>query len=227
ASLNDRFSHYLSPSEFQSFNRPPSFAGIGVAVGPSRRGLAISRVFDSSPAQRAKLRAGDVIVAVNGRSLSGISALAATALIKGPPGTDVVLGVVSPGQGPRTARTVRLTRATIAEPVVESAMRSVKGVKLTVVALGTFSPGAHGEVRNAVEHLLHSGARGIVLDLRANGGGLVEEARLVASILIPRGTIVTTRGRTQPRQTLTAAGDAISSSIPVVVLVDGNTASAA
>jgi len=226
ASLNDRFSHYLTPSEYRSFNRPPSFAGIGVAVGPSRRGLAIARVFDSSPASRAKLRAGDIIVAVNGRSLAGISELAATDLIKGPPGTDVVLGVVSRGHGPRTARTVRLTRATISAPVVESATRSVNGVKLGVVALGTFSPGAHGEVRDAVEHLLRSGARGLVLDLRGNGGGLVEEARLVASTFIPSGTIVTTRGRTQPRQTLTAAGDAISSSIPMVVLVDGNTASA-
>ncbi|TML00006.1 MAG: PDZ domain-containing protein [Actinobacteria bacterium] len=226
ASLNDRFSHYLTPSEFQTFNRPPSFAGIGVAVGPSRRGLAIARVFDSSPAARARLRAGDVIVTVNGRSLAGISENAATALIKGPPGTDVVLGIVSPGHGQRAARSVRLTRATISEPVVASVMRSVRGVKLGVVGLGTFSPGAHGEVRKSVEHLLHSGARGIVLDLRANGGGLVEEARLVASIFIPRGTIVTTRGRAQPRQTLTAAGDAISTSIPVVVLVDANTASA-
>jgi len=226
ASLNDRFSHYLTPSEFRSFNRPPSFAGIGVAVGPSRRGLAIARVFDSSPAARAKLRAGDVIITVNGRSLAGISEEAATALIKGPPGTDVVLGVVAAGHGSRAARTVRLTRATISAPVVESVMRSVKGVKLGVAALETFSPGAHGEVRSAVEQLLRSGARGLVLDLRANGGGLVEEARLVASIFIPRGTIVTTRGRTQPRQRLTAAGDAISTSIPVVVLVDANTASA-
>ena len=56
-----------------------------------------------------------------------------------------------------------------------------------MVALATFSPGAHGEVREAVEHELHTGARGIVLDLRANGGGLVEEAQLIASIFIPKG----------------------------------------
>jgi carboxyl-terminal processing protease len=82
-------------------------------------------------------------------------------------------------------------------------------------------------VSEAVHSLLRAGARGIVLDLRANGGGLVEEARLTASLFIPKGTIVVTRGRTQPTQTLTAAGGAVSSSIPVVVLVDGNTASAA
>ena len=66
-----------------------------------------------------------------------------------------------------------------------------------------------------------------MLDLRGNGGGLVEEAQLIASIFIPSGTIVSTRGRTQPTQTLLALGGAIPSSIPVVVLVDSNTASSA
>ena len=71
------------------------------------------------------------------------------------------------------------------------------------------------------------GAQGIVFDLRDNGGGLVDEAQLIASIFVPGGTIVTTRGRTQPTYTLKAIGDAISPSVPVVVLVDANTASAA
>jgi carboxyl-terminal processing protease len=121
---------------------------------------------------------------------------------------------------------VTITRATINEPVVASSIHTVHGVKLGYVELATFSPGAHAEVREAVEHELHEGAQGIVLDLRDNGGGLVEEAQLIASIFIPKGTIVTTRGRTVPTETLTATGDAISTSIPVVVLVDANTASA-
>src|SRR5271165_5161219 len=226
ASLDDRFSHYLSPSEFRDFNSPPHFTGIGVAVGPERRGLLIARVFDSSPAARAGLKVGDVIVAVNGRKLAVLSADAATTLIKGLPGTDVQLGVARRQAGRMVTRTVSITRATISEPVVASTVRTVHGVKLGVVALATFSPGAHAEVREAVERVLRKGARGIVLDLRANGGGLVEEARLIASIFIDRGTIVTTRGRTQPTQTLSAVGDAISPSIPTVVLVDESTASA-
>jgi carboxyl-terminal processing protease len=223
----------LSPREFREFNQPPSFTGIGVQVNSDssgsvhlRRGLLIARVFDSSPAARASLQVGDVIVTVNGHRLAGLSADAAAALIKGPPGTDVELGV-SRHQGSHTVtRAVKITRATISEPVVTSVTRVVRGHKLGVVALATFSPGAHGEVREAVERELREGARGIVLDLRANGGGLVEEARLIASIFIPKGTIVTTRGRAQPNETLSAAGDAISTSIPLVVLVDGNTASA-
>jgi carboxyl-terminal processing protease len=226
ASLDDRFSHYLTPKEYREFNQPPSFTGIGVAVDPSRGGLLIARVFDSSPAARAMLKTGDLIVTVNGRSLSGLSADAAAALIKGPPGTDVELRVRERRAGHTIAHTVKITRATISEPVVASATRTIHGAKLGVVALATFSPGAHGEAREAVEDELHRGARGIVLDLRANGGGLVEEARLIASIFIAKGTIVSTRGRAQPSEVLTAAGRAIPNSIPVVVLVDGNTASA-
>jgi carboxyl-terminal processing protease len=226
ASLDDRFSHYLTPKEYREFNQPPSFTGIGVAVDPSRGGLLIARVFDSSPAARAMLKTGEEIVAVNGRTLAGLSADAAAALIKGPPGTTVELRVRERRTGHTLAHTVKITRATISEPVVASATRTVLGAKLGVVALATFSPGSHGEAREAVEHQLHGGARGIVFDLRANGGGLVEEARLVASIFIAKGTIVSTRGRAQPSEVLTAAGRAIPGSIPLVVLVDGNTASA-
>jgi len=225
ASLGDRFSHYLTPKEFHAFDSPPSFTGIGVEVQPEKRGLLIARVFDSSPASGAGLAAGESIVAVNGRSIAHVSADASRAMIVGPPGTDVTLSVEKHA-GHGDARTVRLTRATISEPVVASATKTVHGIKLGVVALATFSPGAHGEVREAVEHVLHEGARGIVFDLRDNGGGLVEEAQLIASIFIRHGTIVTTRGRTQPTQTLSAVGDVISQSIPVVVLVDANTASA-
>ena len=232
ASLGDRFSHYLTPSEFREFDAPPHFTGIGVAVATQitvNRGLLIQRVFNSSPAARAGLKSGDVIVAVDGHKLEHLTAEAATGLIKGSPGTDVHLGIEPPPAGrSRHApiRSVKITRAIVSEPVVESATRTVHGVKLGVVALASFSPGSHVEVREAVEHELHIGARGLVFDLRDNGGGLVEEAQLIASVFIPKGqTIVTTRGRSVPTQVLRATGDAIPASIPMVVLVDADTAS--
>jgi carboxyl-terminal processing protease len=225
SSLHDPYSTYLTPKEFKSFDQPASFAGIGVEINSksAHGGLEIVRVFDSSPAQRAGLRMGDMIVAVNGRSLRGVPVGTSTALIKGPPGTGVRLTIVRRGSA---RRTVTVTRATISEPVVASAMRTVGGVKLGWAYLATFSEGSHGELYDAVQSLLKAGARGLVLDLRSNGGGLVTEARLVASIFVPSGTIVTTRGRTQPTIVLTAAGGAIPARIPVVVLVDHNTASA-
>jgi carboxyl-terminal processing protease len=227
SSLGDRFSHYLSPREYREFNQPPSFTGIGVSVATAHRGLRVARVFDGSPAARAGLREGDVIVEVNARKLAGVSADKAIALIKGRPGTEVELGVEQQRKGRTAVSSLRLTRATISQPVVASATRKLRGKQLGIVELATFTPGAHGEVREGVERELREHARGIVLDLRSNGGGLVEEARLIASIFIDKGTIVSTRGRTQPSETLTATGGAISSSLPIVVLVDSNTASAA
>jgi carboxyl-terminal processing protease len=227
-SLSDRFSHYLTPKEFREFDRPGSFTGIGVSVDvdPVRLGLLVVQVFDSSPASRAGIKTGDVILAVNGRKLRGLSSQQATGLIKGAPNTEVQLQIQSRGARANVTHTVKVTRTTISAPVVASQGRVVKGVKLGVVALSMFSQGSHGDVHDAVMHELHGGARGILLDLRSNGGGLVDEAQLIASIFIPSGTIVSTRGRTQPPQTLKATGGAISSNIPMVVLVDHNTASA-
>lgn len=227
ASLDDRFSHYLTRAQYEEFDAPPHFAGIGVSVDTQRRGLLIARVFNSSPAERAGLKVGELIVGVGSRKLEGLSPDASTALIKGPPGTDVTLQVESAGKGRHTTRSVQITRATVSEPVVASETRSVHGVELGVVALAEFSPGAHGEVAEAVEDELRKHVKGLLFDLRGNGGGLVAEAQLIASLFIKHGTIVSMRGRALPPQTLQALGDAIAPSTPMVVLVDSNTASAA
>ena len=223
ASLNDRFSHYLTPKEYSSFDTGQEFSGIGVEVLPQHAGLLIARVFDASPAKRSGLKVGDLIVAVDGRTLAGVSAAKATGLITGPPGTDVTLTLRNHG----VQRTVTVTREVVTSPVVASSLVTYHGIKLGVVELSTFAVlGAHGQVRLAIDTLLSQGARGIVLDLRQNGGGLVEEAQLTASIFIPSGVIVSTRGRTQQPSTLYAVGGAISPKVPVVVLVDRGTASA-
>jgi carboxyl-terminal processing protease len=223
ASLHDRFSNYLTPQQYDQFETAQQFSGVGTDVVRTTRGLHIVAVFPNSPAARGGLVAGDTITAVDGHSLAGRSETTATGLIKGPVGTKVTLRILHQAR----SRVVVLTRAEVSLPVVESTLRTVAGKKVAVVALHAFSSGAHGDTRLAVEKLLGRGARAVVLDLRGNGGGLVDEARLVASIFLADGPIVTTRGRTQPTITLTATGDAIASSIPVAVLVDGNTASAA
>ncbi len=225
ASLHDRFSNYLTPRQFHDFltSAAQQFSGVGTNVVGSKKGLLVVEVFDNSPAARAGIVAGDTITAADGLSLAGRTEAAGTALVKGRVGTAVQLQVLHHGR----PRDVRVTRAEVSVPVVASRLRTVGGKKVADVALATFSSGAHGEVRVAVDKLLAKGARAVILDLRHNGGGLVEEARLVASIFLADGPIVTTRGRTQPTITLTAAGDAIARSIPVAVLVDRQTASAA
>jgi carboxyl-terminal processing protease len=188
-----------------------------------KRGLQVVSVFDGSPAKRAGIHQGAVVTAVNGHSIAGESAESATARIKGPPGTAVSLTLIESG-GKR--RTVTLKRARIEVPTVETKLKTVDGKKLGVVELVTFSSGAHGELRSAIKRLQAQGARGIVLDLRGNGGGLLREAVLVASAFIEDGPIVSTDGRSQPRRTFEAEGEALKPPLPVVVLVDGGTASA-
>jgi carboxyl-terminal processing protease len=94
------------------------------------------------------------------------------------------------------------------------------------VSLTTFSEGAHGQLRSEIEPLLKRGAKGIVLDLRGNGGGLLQESVLVSSLFLEDGVVVSTRGRSRPEKVYRAQGGAIDPKVPMVVLVDEGSASA-
>ncbi len=225
---DDRFSHYFDAEELASFNEAieGSFSGVGMTVGQSdESGIRIGSVFNRSPADRAGLRAGDVIVEVDGESILGQNTDLAVAMIKGPEGTEVTLGVRVQGRG--ESRSFRLTREEISVPVTSSRVRKVGGLKLGYVRLTTFSEGASVALGRAVKRVRDKGAVGIVLDLRANGGGLLPEAVLTSSLFIPEGdTVVETRSRTQGNQVYKAVGGDLDPP-PMVVLVNRDTASAA
>src|SRR5262249_44091913 len=156
----------------------------------------------------------DVIIAVGGTSLATRPATFGSGLIKGRAGTHVTLTVLRGGE----TRKVTLVRADLEVPVASGTIVNYHGVKLGSVALFSFTDGSGAELRAQVEHVLHEGARGLILDLRDNPGGLLNEAVNVASIFIPDGTIVSTDGRAQPRQVYVAKGGAIPTTIPMVVL---------
>jgi carboxyl-terminal processing protease len=223
--LHDRFSHYFTPKETKLFRESVNgeFSGVGMSVREHKRGLLVVGVFKRTPAQQAGIRAGDVITGVNGDSIAGEATDLATAKIKGKPGTAVSLSILTPTH---KRRTVRVQRARIEIPVADGKLVSRAGAKLGVVRLTSFTTGAHGAVREHVDRLLDKGARGIVLDLRGNGGGLLQEAVLVASVFIEDGPIVSTKGRTKPTRRFEAEGSAISKRVPIVVLVDRGSASA-
>jgi carboxyl-terminal processing protease len=223
ASLDDPYSHYLDPTDYNAFQNQsnPHVAGVGIDVMAGARGLRVIDVFPGTPAARAGLRPGDLIVGVGGTSLVGRSATAATGLITGQQGTQVRLTVVRANH----RQVLTLRRANVL--VTSGGIVQYHGTKIGDVRLTSFTDGSGPAVRAQVENVLHHGAKAIILDLRDNGGGLLDEAVNVASIFIPDGTIVTTKGRSQPAVTYTAKGGAISTSIPLVVLVDSGTASAA
>ena len=99
SALGDQYSHYLTPDEAKQFQESVSgeFEGVGMNVEEARRGLKVIRVFDGSPARRAGIGEGDLVIAVNGRSIAGVNSEVATGRIKGPSGTSVKLEVFTPG----------------------------------------------------------------------------------------------------------------------------------
>jgi carboxyl-terminal processing protease len=196
---------------------------VGIDVETESRGLLVVDVFPGSPAAKSGLGRGDLITRVGSTSLANRSAAFSASLIKGRAGTRVTLTVMSA----KHKRIVTLVRADITIPVASGQILNYHGTKIGAVDLTSFTLGSGSEVRAQVEKVLHQGAKALILDLRENGGGLIEEAVNVASIFIPDGTIVTTRGRSQPTQVYLAHGDAIAPKIPLVVLVDRGTASAA
>ena len=223
--LNDRFSAYLPPKDYGRFrlSLDNEFSGVGTAVRGVKSGLRVVTVYPESPAEKAGIRVGDIVTKSNGHKLAGLTEEAATALIKGPEKTVVRLTV---RRGKRTFER-RMTRARIRVPVVRSRIANAGGTRVGYVALSTFGPrDANKQVSAAIRRAKSRGAKGIVLDLRGNGGGLVKQAQLIASMFIAGGPIVTTRGRAVPTQTLKAVGQPIAGKLPTVVLVDAGTASA-
>jgi len=225
--FDDKFSHYFTPDQYADFLSATSgrFSGVGLTVSEVPKGLRVASVLPDTPAEKAGLESGDLIVSVDGKSIAGLSSDVSTARIKGDPGTTVTLGIKSGGDGP--AKEVELERADVRVPAVKGTMRrDPEGDKIAYVRFATFSEGAHAELRDEVERLYRDGAQGLVLDLRDNGGGLLNEAVLSTSIFLDHGTVVSTESRTQGDQSYPATGDAIEPR-PTVVLTNRNTASAA
>ena len=223
----DRFSEYFSPEALAAFNEQIEgrFSGIGLTVVEVKEGLRVASVFPRSPAAEAGIAPGDTIVSAEGESLAGVSSTEATKKIKGPEGTEVTIGVRDGESG--RLRKLTLTRAEVTLPNVSHKVETVGGHKLGYVRLLSFSEGAHAQLANAVRMVQGEGAEGIVVDLRHNPGGLLQEAVLSASLFLPKGEeVVSTRSRSQGESTYETSGER-RSKLPLVVLIDGGTASAA
>ena len=222
----DRFSAYITPAQVAEFEQSLEgrFEGVGLSVDEDPRGLRVTEIFDGSPAARAGIEPGEFVTAVNGRPLAGVSSEVATSRIKGKAGTRVRLELIDPEDG--EARTLRLERAEVQVPIVEGRTVERDGRRLGVVELRTFSEGASDQLRRRIDKQLEGGVDGIVLDLRGNGGGRVDEAVFVSSIFIEDGLVTYLQGRSRPKREFEATGDAIDADVPVVVLVDRFSASA-
>jgi carboxyl-terminal processing protease len=224
--LNDPYTEYLSPDETRLFteNTKGTYSGVGAVLQKKDGRLEVTSVIQGSPAAEAKIRPGDVIVSVDGKPTADEAIDVSISRIKGKPGTTVHLTIRRKGVAGLIQLT--LTRREIAFPLTRSRLIDDHGIKVGYVQLYEFSSGAADKVRQAVDSLTQQGATWFILDLRYNGGGLLEEGVGVASdFLSGDRVVVTTSGLHSPKEVFRATGNPATTR-PMVVLVNHWTASA-
>ncbi len=238
--LGDPFSGYMSPKDLQNARESLNgqFEGIGAEVsarstsgggscsplGPTCQ-MAVNRPIPGSPAEKAGLQAGDVITAINGATVDGLTLDVAIAKVRGPKGTSVTLTLLRGGAGAGAPVDLAIVRDTISQPQVST--RELPG-GAAYIKLSAFSDPAAVDFSAAVKAAVARGARSIVVDLRDNGGGYITAARAIASQFLASGPIFYEVGANGDRMPTDAApgGAATASSIHLAVLVNGGTASA-
>lgn len=228
-SLNDPYSHYLDKKHFQMVEEETrgSYSGIGIYLGMKDRHPVVQSVIDGTPAFRAGLKSGDVIVEVDGKKTAGKSIDEVASMIRGEEGTTVTLTLARTGR--EGTFKVSIKRANIKIPNVESKLIENN---IGYVKIRGFNQNTLTDTQNALSMLKEKGAKGFIIDLRGNPGGLLEQAVELASLFIEKGKIVSIRYRDKQEeiynaQRLTFDGQRINTfKEPLVVLVDGGSASA-
>ncbi|SFU91137.1 S41 family peptidase [Alicyclobacillus macrosporangiidus] len=220
----DPFTAYFPPADAKSFQNmlQGAYVGIGASVEKSGKDTVIVSVQHGSPAEQGGLRAHDVIVKVNGQDVTGWALDKVSQAILGPEGTQVTLTLRRPSENNRTWD-VKLTRRKVSQQTVFTQMMADNVGYLGVVVV---SEHTSTEVAQALADLRKQGARSIIVDLRGNPGGYLDQAVDIASDFIAKGKVVVkTEDRQGHQQVLTSKGPGLD--LPVVVLMDQNTASAA
>jgi carboxyl-terminal processing protease len=223
-SVRDPYTVYLSPREIQGLNESLSggnFGGIGVYIYQLKDGRIVVQPIETMPAARAGVKPGEVVDTVDGKPVRGLSIDRVEELIRGESGTIVRLRA-HPYNAPSQERSYAIVREIIHVPTVRAKMED----GLDYVRLSDFGTTSSDEVRKALLDGRDRGAHGYILDLRDNGGGLLDAAVEISSLFVPQGTIVSTIRRDGQRTSEEALGDAIGGLHPVVVLVNKYTASA-
>ena len=182
-SLDDPYSHYYDPANYHTFTdtetNPTDTGGIGVVVdGSTKTGLVIGEVYAKTPAAEAGVEAGDVITHADGHSFAGLKETQMTSYVRGQAGTFVTVTVQRQVRGKpagtTTTKQFRIERKNISVPVTSSKLLNYHGTKVGYVDLTMFSEDAGDEVRAQVDKMRAAGAQALILDLRDNGGGLVD-----------------------------------------------------
>ncbi|MDQ0197683.1 carboxyl-terminal processing protease [Neobacillus ginsengisoli] len=222
-SLDDPYSVYMSNAEAKSFNSSisSSFEGIGAEIQEKDGHIVIVSPIKGSPAEKAGLKPNDIIVAVNGKNLQGMDSTQAVTLIRGKKGTTVDLTIQRPG----TAAPVNMPIIRDEIPI-ETVYGEMVGDGIAKVQITSFSTNTSKELVKTLNDLQKQGMKGLVLDLRQNPGGLLDQAVTISSMFVPKGKVIVKEEDRNGKITEIPSENKGNPSLPLVVLIDKGSASA-
>lgn len=225
SSLDDPYTEFFNPEEAKQFieDSQGSFEGVGMEIGIQRGEITVISPIDGSPAKKAGIRAGDIIVKIDGRTTANMKLDEAVKLIRGKRGTTVVVSIYRDEW--QETRDIQLVRDVIELP---SLKWSLKDNNIAYIQLYQFSEKAGDDFENAAFQILNSSAKSIVLDLRGNPGGYLHIAQDIAGWLIDKGQLITIEdeGADKPKIEYRSEGPSLLAQYPIVVLIDKGSASA-
>ena len=202
------------------------YAGIGsiIRFHTDKNTTVLSEPYEGMPAQKAGLRAGDILISIDGKPVKGMSTDSVSDMLRGEPGTKLTIEYERPGK--KGTSKVKIERESIALPAIP--YYGLQENNTGFIQLSSFTEGCAKEMRRAIIDLKKQGATAFIIDLRGNGGGLLNEAVDIVNLFVPKGqVIVTTKGKTkQANEIYKTTNEPVDLSTPVAILVDGETASA-
>ena len=220
----DEYSAFLTTGQLDDLYAQieGNFVGLGVELKTASDGLLVVHVIPGSPAARAGIRAEDHLIGVGGRSIGGLSVDEAAHLLQGPEGSLVTLAVA---RGPGAARAITVRREHVEVPSIEEAGIIDGATGVARVKITSFQKTTAADLEATLRRLDAAGMRALVIDLRGNPGGLLSAAVDVADLFLDRGLVVATRGRSPEEDFNYSAGQPGTWRTPLVVLIDGDSAS--
>ncbi|MBD2201429.1 S41 family peptidase [Calothrix sp. FACHB-1219] len=224
--LGDPYTRFMDPKQYEALTSQTSgeVSGIGIRMelNEKTKRLTVVEAIENSPALRAGIKAGDEILAINGKSTQEMKVDDASKLIRGKAGTMLTLRLGRSGQ---SAFDLKLTRATIEVPTVRYTVKQEGNRRVGYIRLREFSSHAADQMRRAIRDLNSQQVNAYVLDLRGNPGGLLQASIEIARMWLDQGGIVRTVDRVGGTEDTKANRTALTN-LPLAVLVDGNSASA-
>lgn len=223
----DPYTEFIDESEVEGFELMTTgkYGGIGSLIRQKGDWIHFAEPYKNSPADKAGIRIGDRLLEIDGKSAQGMTSQQVSDALKGEPGSKIRIKVEKWLTG--EVEELRIAREIITIPGIS--YYGMVADSIGIICHDDFTEGCSNEMRRAVEALKAQGATSLILDYRSNGGGLLNEAVATLSLFVPRGSeVVSTRAKdSQNNSTFRTQNDPIDTEIPIVVLVDGNSASAA